>query len=159
MKVEVIYYITLSFALFVFGCSKNKSKSDEFFKKKYTIKIVEPSSKEGIQKELNELYENNKAIYYGIKISLIEIEQKKSDFEYDLKKVVIESQAIGVDWKEKCKLIQNKQKEEIIADQLMIKIQQDMLEDNKQKYKELYAKYNLLFGDKKTNEVDQVYLE
>jgi hypothetical protein len=159
MKAKNRYCIVFGLALSVLGCSKNNSKSDADFKKNYTIKIVEPSSKEGMQRALSELYENNKAIYYGIKMSFIEIEQKKSKFEYDLKKVVIESQAVGVDWNEECKLIQKKQREEIVADQLMIKIQQDMLNEGRKKYGELYAKYNMLFGDKPTNEVEQVSSE
>ena len=157
MKVKNISYIILSFLLFILGCSKNNSKSDADFKKNYTIKIIEPSSKEGIQKELNQLYENKNALYYGLQISFIEIEQKKSNFEYELKKTVIESKVINADWKEECKLIRIKQREELIVDREMIKIQQDMLNDANKKYKDLYAKYNMLFGNKPTNEVDQVY--
>ena len=154
-----ICYIVLSLALFIFGCSKNNSKSDADFKKNYTIKIIEPSSKEGIQKELNQLYENKNALYYGLQISFIEIEQKKSNFEYEFKKAVIESKVINADWKEECKLIRIKQREELIVDREMIKIQQDMLNDANKKYKDLYAKYNILFGNNPTNEVEQVYPE
>ena len=159
MKVKNIFYIILSLTLFILGCSKNNSKSDGDFKKNYTIKIVDPSSKEGMQRALNELYETKQALYYSLQMSYIEAEQKQSNFEYELKKTVIESKSIGVDWKEKCKLIRIKQKDELIAYREMRKIDQDMLNDATKKYKDLYAKYNIVFGKNPTNEVEQVYSE
>ncbi len=145
------------FVVLFLGCSKDDVKSKADFNKNYTVKIVDTSSKEEMQKTLNDLYNNIQAIQYGIKKSIIDVNQKQSKFEYELKKVATESQAIGVDWKEKCRLIQDKQREEIIADQLMIKFQQDMLNEETKKYKDLHSKYYNILGDKQTNDSERVY--
>lgn len=157
MKVKTICYIVLCLALFILECSRDDFKTETDFNNKYTVKIVDASSKEGMQKSLNDLYNSIQAMQHSLKISIIDARQKQSNFEYDLEKAVIESQAIGVDWKEKCILIRNKQREQLSNDQLMIKIQQDIINEETKKYKDLFAKYNTLFGNKTTNEVEQIF--
>ena len=148
------------FSVFFILCSCSQSENhnhETTTPKHYTVQTNTVPSQDSMIKELNGSQENIQSIKYELKMSVINLNQKKSNFEYELKKVIAESKAVGVDYRESYKSIQNEQREDIKLDRESIRIKRSMLEDEIVKYNNLLAKYNSLYGEKPTNEVERVY--
>ncbi len=148
------------FSVFFILCSCSQSENHTYettAPKNYTVKTNTVPSQESMIKELNDSQENIQSEKYLLKMSVINLNQKKSNFEYELKKVIAESKAVGVDYRESYKSIQNEQREDIKIDRESIRITRSMLEDKIVNYNKLLAKYNSLYGEKPTNVVERVY--
>ena len=148
------------FSVFFILCSCSQSENhnhETTTPKHYTLQTNTVPSQDSMIKELNGSQENIQSIKYELKMSVINLNQKKSNFEYELKKVIAESKAVGVNYQESYKLIQTEQREDIKLDRESIRIKRSMLEDEIVKYNNLLAKYNSLYGEKPTNEVERVY--
>ncbi len=140
------------------SCSQSENNTQETTThKNYIVKTNTVPSQDSMIKELNDSQENIQSIKYGLKMSVINLNQKKSNFEYELKKVIAESKAVGVDYRESYKSIQNEQREDLKIDRESIRITRSMLEDEIVNYNKLLAKYNSLYGEKQSNEVERVY--
>jgi len=92
-------------------------------------------------------------------MSAINLNQKISNFEYELKKVIVESKAAGVDYRESYKSIQNEQREEIKIDRESIRITRSIFENEIANYNKLLAKYNSLYGKNKQMKLKEFILE
>ena len=135
------------------GCSDNDNKSDAV--RFYTIKTnaVNPvaTTQDKMYAQLKDQYDEIQACKLGIKESLLKIERKKSNFEFDLKQIVLESKSIGGDYREAVIAMRKKHKEEILLDYEMVKAERFLLNEANSKYSALLDKYNSLYGGEKTN--------